>query len=210
MSNMNEITVNEPGREALPAEAGRTSAGPYRPRLSFYHANPRGTGCAIDMELHPAHDQTAGSIWLRAANQMTIGDRRGPNPTYARFDWENRIVVKLDFNDLTKMLQVFRGECESINDGKGLYHQSPKASTTIKLRHLIEPIPGYSLELYRSPRTGGEDSHACILLSPAEALGLSEAITGSLSVICFGIPMVIPRDSSAYAAETKEMRHAAA
>ena len=26
----------------------------FRPRLAIYHANAKGTGCAIKMELHPA------------------------------------------------------------------------------------------------------------------------------------------------------------
>lgn len=33
----------------------------FRPRLALYHANAKGTGCAIKMELHPAHGATDGS-----------------------------------------------------------------------------------------------------------------------------------------------------
>ena len=114
----------------------------YRPKLAFYHASPKGTGCAATLELHPAHDDVDGSIWLCAANQMTIGNRMGPNPTFPRFDWENRICVKLDFNDLCAMLQVFRGECESLEDGRGLFHQSPRGTTKIVLAHSVEPKQG--------------------------------------------------------------------
>ena len=187
-----------------------TPPGTYRPKLAFFHANPRGTGCGVTLELHPAHDDVDGSIWLCVANQMTIGNRMGPNPTFPRFDWENRICVKLDFNDLCAMLQVFRGECESINGDHGLYHRTAKATTKIRLRHLVDPVSGYSLELYKTPAGGGEESHAHLLLSPAEALGLCESIAGAMYLVSFGIPMLVPHDTTAYRREAREVRDVAA
>ena len=183
-----------------------TQAQMHRPNLTFFHPNPKGTGGALRLELHPAHDRVSGSIMMSVANQLTIGDRRGPVPTFPTFDWENKIVVKLDFDDLCKFLQVFRGECESIDGDRGLYHSSPRASTCIKLRHLVDPISGYSLELYRSVRGSAAESRAHIILNSAESHGLCEAIAGSMSVISFGIPMVIPHDTSAYEAEKKARR----
>jgi len=196
--------------KTMEATTPNTGAPAYRPKLAFYHANPRGTGGAVSMDLHPAHDNKDGCIMMRIANQMTVGDRRGPNPTFPRFDWENAIVVKLGFDDLCQMLQVFRGECESVGDGKGLMHATAKAMTTIRLRHMIEPVTGYSLEVYRSSRSGGEESRAHILFSNAEALGICESIAGSMSVISFGIPVVLPHDTAKYEAEQREFRHAAA
>ena len=159
------------------------------------------------MDLHPAHDRVDGSIMVRVANQMTVGDLRGPNPTFPRFDWENAVSVKLDFSDLCKMLQVFRGECESLEEGRGLYHRTARATTKIVLRHLVDPVAGYSFELYRTPAQG-EETRTHILFSPWEALGLAEAIAGSMAVISFGIPVVIPHDTSAYVAENREYRNA--
>jgi len=181
--------------------------GQYRPNLCFYHANQKGTGSAVKMNLHPAHDNTDGSVMLTIANQMTVGDMRAVPPTFSRFDWENSICVKLDFSDLTQMLQVLRGECESINEGKGLYHRSVRGSTIIGLSHLIEPVSGYMLDVSRRAMGGGDEgTRARILFSNAEALGLCEAIAGSLYLICFGIPMLIPHDTSAYKAEARGAR----
>ena len=187
-----------------------TPIGQFRPKLAFYHPTPKGTGGAAEWELHPAHDDTDGSIMLCVANQMTIGNRMGPNPTFPRFDWENKICVKLDFNDLCAFLQVFRGECESINGEHGLVHRSPSGLTRIHLRHLVDPIACYSLELYKTPAGGGEDVRAHILLSPAEALGLCESIAGSMYLISFGIPMLVPHDTSEYRARAREVRDVAA
>jgi len=198
--------------ETKTTETNGTGSGlpAYRPKLAFYHANPRGTGGAVSMDLHPAHGYKEGCIMMRVSNQMTVGNRQGPNPTFPRFDWENAIIVKLGFDDLCQMLQVFRGECESLGEGKGLYHATAKATTTIRLRHLVDAVTGYSLEVYRTSRAGGEESRASILFSNAEALGLCEAIAGSMSVISFGIPVVLPHDTAAYEAEQKEFRNAAA
>lgn len=187
-----------------------SSLGQYRPALTFYHPNAKGTGGAIEMKLHPAHDNVDGSIMLRIANQSAIGDRNSPTSKYARFDWENAICVKLDFNDLCKILQVFRGECESIDGDRGLFHQTSRATTKIQLRHLIEPIAGYSLEVYRNNREGEASSHGHFIITPAEATGLCEGISGSMSVICFGIPMLVPHDTEAYEAQERKFRNASA
>lgn len=187
-----------------------TPIGSYRPKLSFYHPNPKGTGSAMQLELHPAHDRVDGSIMMSVANQMTVGDVRGPNPTYPRFDWENKLTVKLDFADLSKILQVFRGECESLEDGRGLFHRAPGFSTRIVLRHLVDPVPGYSLELYRTPGKGADEVRTHMLINPWEAVGLAESIAGSMAIVSFGIPMLVEHDTSAYEAEVRGMRHGAA
>lgn len=195
-------------QNASQTNTNNTPLGVYRPRLSFYHPNAKCTGCAVKFALHPAHDNVDGSIWLSVANQKSVGDRRGPNPTFARFDWENSINVKLDFSDLCKILQVLRGECESIDDGHGLYHKSVRAATRIVFRHNVEPVQGYSLELYRVPAGDGVEQRAHIMFTSAEALGLCEAISSALYLVGFGIPMLVAHDTSAYEQETKEARRA--
>ena len=160
----------------------------YRPSLVFYKANAKCTGCAMKMELHPAHDQTSGCIMMSLASQKTVGDYRGPNPTFPTFDWENPITVKLDFTDLSKMLQVFRGEYESIEEGRGLVHRSPSGLAYIRLAHLVEPIPGYRLEVEFYAGALRVEKRT-VMLAPYEALGLVAAIESSLGVICFGVPV---------------------
>ena len=158
-----------------------------RPALAFYKANAKGSGCAMKMELHPAHGDTAGCIMMSLASQKTVGDYRGPNPIYPTFDWENPITVKLDFTDLAKMLQVFRGEYESIEEGRGLVHRSPSGLTYIRLAHLVDPIPGYRLDVKLCDGVVIVEQRT-VMLAPYEALGLTAAIESSLGVICFGVP----------------------
>ncbi|MCR5413576.1 MAG: hypothetical protein K6F50_02460 [Kiritimatiellae bacterium] len=204
--------MNEKNNTAAVAEnaATKDEQAWFRPKFALYKPNGKGTGCALKLELHPAHGSVEGSIWAMFASQLTIGDRRAPNPTYPRFDWDNVICVKLGFQDLTRILQVFRGECEAIEDGKGLFHRSPRGTTKIGLRHHVEPNPGYSFEVHRSVGLQAEDSHAHIFIAPNEALGLCSAIENALGVICFGIPVVVERDTSVYRRSVREMDHAKA
>lgn len=193
-----------------PEENKTQAVGRFRPSLTLYHPNAKGTGCALRMSLHPAHDDVSGCIMLTLANQLTAGDARGPNPVFPRFDWENRMTVKLDFDDITRMLQVFRGECESIADGRGLYHSTSAFTTKILLRHSVEPSAGYSLELYRNSRDGKDESRARIFLAPNEALGICCSVESSLGVIAFGIPMLVEHDVSEYRARERNARNATA
>ena len=195
---MNEQN-NDNAFEQTAASATSRQAGQYRPQLAIYHPNGKGTGGAAKIDLHPAHDASAGCLMLKLANQCAVGGQSGGATQFARFDWENAISVKLDFNDICAILQVFGGECESLCDGHGLYHRTARASTKIAMRHIIDPRPGYSLDLYRTSSDGSE-GRTHLMFSQAEAEGLRAAIMGSMSTICFGIPMVIEHDTSAYRA----------
>jgi len=166
-----------------------------RPRFAIYHPNGKGTGCAMKMELHPAHADHDGYIMMCVAAQKTVGEGDGASRKFPTFDWENRIWVKLDFSDICKILQVLRGECESLGDGKGLYHRSARFSTRIVLRHLTEPIQGYSLEIYRDAAgdaDGGRSAH--LVLNPWEALGVGISFENAIGLICFGVPQVMARE----------------
>ena len=199
---MNTIHDNTTPRPAAPA--ART----YRPRLSFYHANAKGTGSALTFELVPACGEIEGCVLAKITSQMTVGDRTGPTPVYPRFDWGNAIPLKLGFTDLSKMLQVFRGECESLEDGRGLFHRSVKGQTRICLRHVVEPFTGYALEVYRSAQPGADDGRAAFLFHPHEALGLTAALESSFGVLCFGVPTAETAPRAA-ARPAEEAAHAA-
>ena len=160
-----------------------------RPTLAFYHANGKGTGSAMKLELYPARvgDLDSGAIYATIARQSSLGDRTSTPPIYPRFDWYNALNVKLDFTDLAKVLQVLRGETESIDEGKGLFHRYADKSQVIKFRHMIEPVCGYSLEVCETSTEYGSESGTYIFLSTAEALGLSLAIEHSFASIAFGV-----------------------
>ena len=157
-----------------------------RPRLVIYHANATNTGSAARFQLHPARDSKDGSIHVLLAKQLTVGGGSTNLPMFPTFDWDCGIEVKLGFADVCALLQVFRGECESVNDGKGLYHRSAMYSTRIVFRHVVEPMNAYSFEVYRTYRDGGVDESAHIMFTSAEALGLGCLLESSMAAMCFG------------------------
>jgi len=174
----------------------------FRPRFAIYHPNGKGTGCAMKMELHPAHGDQDGCIMMCVAPQKTVGDLHGATRKFPTFDWENRICVKLDFADICKMLQVFRGECETLEDGKGLYHRSARHTTRIVFRHMTDPVQGYSLEVYRDTAGHPEDTRSAhLMLNPWEALGVGISFENSIGVICFGIPRTLAHEPRGEAGE---------
>lgn len=158
------------------------------PCLRFYHPNAKGTGCAMVMKLRPADATQDGFIVVSFANQMAVGNPYGDNPTFPTFDWENSVDFVLDFNDLCAILQVLRGETESIHEGRGIFHKYKECCQRIQLRHVIEPACGYSFEVFETPANGGNEKRVHMLLSPAESLGICESISGSMYLIAFGSP----------------------
>lgn len=159
-----------------------------RPRLEFDHPNTRETGCAMVMALSPSDSTQNGFIAVSIANQLTVGNPTGDNPTYPTFDWENSVDFVLDFNDLCAILQVLRGETESIHEGRGIFHKYKECCQRIQLRHVIEPACGYLLEAFETPANGDEEKRVHMLMSPAESLGILESIAGSMYLIAFGSP----------------------
>lgn len=105
------------------------------------------------------------------------------------FDWENKIVVKLDRSDLSQIIQVFRGMRESINDGKGLFHRSANCNTIINLRHELEPRHGYSLTVVRKYPEGSQVAFE-YFFNCDEALTLMLSLEQAMMYVCLGIPYI--------------------
>lgn len=152
-----------------------------RRQLFLYHANAKGNGCAMGVELRPTQKERRGCVVMTFANQIC------QDLMFPRFDWDGAVEVKLYLVDVARVLQVFRGECESICDGKGIYIRSSASGYGVRydVRHVIEPICGYVFEAYRVDASGEETSRR-IALSSAEALALCLALENSMGILAFG------------------------
>jgi hypothetical protein len=159
-------------------------------RVTIAHPNGRGTGSAVRISLHPASGIASGYATFEIARQKTAELSPSGYSTFATFDWGDAITVKMCVSDLAQMLMVFRGQQESIADGKGLFHRSATANAVIKFSHVIEPRPGYCLEVSRRP-FDGELFEAFIVFRPEEALWLSLALEGAMPALVFGVPAVM-------------------
>lgn len=136
------------------------------------HQNAKGTGAMMEMAYRPATDGVEGCLYIGLSPQCN-----------SVFDMSEKIRYKLTPIEAAEILQVLRGECESIRDGKGLCYRSDGISVRLQFRHVIEPVLGYSLELYESM----ERERTCsIFLSYSEALVMSYAIEHALAPMVFG------------------------
>ena len=179
---MTTVPATEPPLEPFPLTPGI-----WPDRTAICHASASGKGSAIRFELHPARGRVAGHIFIEVARQKTVASMQGEVPTFATFDWENKICCKMGLGDLAQMMMVFRGMQESIQDGKGLFHRSAKANTVIKFSHQIEPRPGYMFSASCKP-FDGELRDAFFVFRPEEAVWFSTALEAAMSVLVFGVP----------------------
>lgn len=134
--------------------------------IIMYHLSSRGVGSALRFNLCPIKigDLDSGKIEIAMAPQNGNG-----------FNWADTMCVRLNFDDVARMLMVFRGETESINDGSGI----TSGDSTFNMSHVIEPINGYRMILTMGDRL------AAFMLKPAEALGISLALEHSMDKLVF-------------------------
>ncbi len=178
----------------------------YRPRLSFYHANGKGSGSAAQFEVVPACGERDGAVFLTLAQQKSVasGSAEQGNRQHATFDWHNRLIVKLNFGDLCQLLQVLKGQVASIAEGKGLYHDSRNTTTLINLTRQPEPYAGWALEVSRRGKAEAEAAvRTRIVFNGAEVFGLGVVLEQALGLLAFGIPNDAFYTSSAARAEAE-------
>jgi hypothetical protein len=176
--------------------------------LTFYHANGKGTGSAAQFEVIPASGDREGVIFMTLAQQKSVatGSTEQGTRQHATFDWKNRAIVKLNFNDLCQMLLVFRGLASTIQEGKGLYHDSRNTTTMINVTRQAEPYPGLALEISRRGKNEGDTPlRIRIIFNAAEALGLGAVLEQQLGVIAFGIHKEATLSSGASQVDNDQM-----
>lgn len=134
--------------------------------LKIFHPNSKKTGAVLKFGETPAH------------TVFQIFPQGSPKGGFPDFDWDAGVSFTADWHDLAKMLMVFRGECESLGDGSGMSYPNDAGWSKLMLRHVIEPVHCYAMEIYNL--RDGVESRGIFNLSPAEALGLSLIIEGVL------------------------------
>ena len=153
-------------------------------KLNIYHANAKGTGSALGIELLPAVGSCDGQVILTLANQKAISDGKNGEPTFPQFDHLNGICLCLDPLEVEKIIEVVEGSVESINDGKGIFNVSAGVLSTFKFSHVIDPVCGYRLEIEKS--FNGETFKVGIFLSSSEGNMLAQGFKASMGLLLFG------------------------
>lgn len=160
---------------------------PRNGRVALYHANAKGTGAAMRLELtlNHDHDGRPDCFFLEMANQKTRPCHELNGRQLATFDWENKATVKLDFGDVCEMLTVLTGNQPAAGSKQnGIYHESGNASTIISLNK-SERGAGYVLGISRKTKDGEEVFKGFIVISEAEAIGLRSVLHTGLFFMSF-------------------------
>lgn len=176
-----------PDTEPVPAPAAPQK--PFPPRLVFYHPNAKGTGCAVQFDLHPATADREGVLFAAFANQKSVAsaDRAPGQRQSATFDWTSKINVKLNFSDVCQLLLVLEGRAPSAGNGKGLFHDTGETSTVIHMSRADEPFPGVAFEVSKKRKnTPDAPQRARILFTESESLGLARLFAALLLPLAFG------------------------
>ncbi|MCF7838277.1 MAG: hypothetical protein K9N49_06570 [Candidatus Marinimicrobia bacterium] len=159
--------------------------------LCLYHPNSRGAGSALRLEPRvnrPGEDRY-NCFFLEMAAQKQAARRTADAVSYATFDWERKITVKLDFLDICELLSVLEGKAPQAGGArKGLYHANGTGNTLIAFSRDAER-GGYYLSFSRKKNGADEPQRIAIGLSETEALGLRCIFQTSLFFITF--PMAL-------------------
>ena len=86
-------------------------------KVDIFHPNAKGTGSVLSVEVIPATENLGGKVLLSFAAQMPYEGET----VFPRFDYGNRITISLDPLEVEKLLEVFEGQTEAIEDGKGFF-----------------------------------------------------------------------------------------
>lgn len=157
------------------------SRAPRGERIIFYHPNSKGTGAATRLE--PKVIQGNGDrhtcFFLEMASQKTAASKDAGKSVPATFDWENKITVKLGFEDICHFLAVLEGRADRVGGKRdGLYHGNGQSNALI---HFSKHESGGCL-LALSRKRGDEEEARRIgtVLSDIEATGLRHLFTAGL------------------------------
>lgn len=160
-------------------------------KISIYHPNAKGTGSAFQVEAREAKGGEDGSyvdgrVFLYFAPQSTVGTNEAGTRIPPTFNWEKKLIIRLNMFEVAEIISVFRGMAEDLSEGKGFFHKSAKGQTILTLEYKLEPRVGYWLNISRKA-IEGETQKVGIFLSKTEAFALEMALTGAMPKIAFGI-----------------------
>ena len=178
------------------ADPAAAKAG-FNTHLSFYHANGKNSGFAIQFSVDPATPDRDGALYFSIARQKTVGNASAQGlDRYASFDWQNKASVKLGFLEVAEILMVLGGQASGLSHaGKDvLYHNSPSATTSITFKRAEDPSrPGFLLGVGRTPKADpNARQYYSFVFGPAEALGLRLSLQAQMGLLAFGIPRERP------------------
>lgn len=141
----------------------------------FYKAQKNGKGTALQFK----YNDDKQMVFWELANQSGELNENG----HATFNWENKIILKLDIPDLGRLKSVFEGRL----DGIDFFHKTPKHNTSIKL----EPSKGKDGWAFFVSRQMSEDKSlkkVGMIFTPEEGSIMTAMLNYVIPQIAFTTP----------------------
>ena len=135
----------------------------------YSHINSKGTGCQMVVTPFSAWNGEEGSVKFAFHPQKGI----------IQYD-EDCMEFFCNSEEVAKIIAVFRGMQDNIDEGKGLR----RMGLVMNLEHTINPN-GYRFTIKEN--TDDETKSLSIMLDTYEALELSLALEGVMSKLVFGM-----------------------
>lgn len=135
----------------------------------IYKANKNNTGAALQVDLNIKK----GAVFLECANQRSED----------RFDWENKVTIKLSSSDIGQILEVLEGHTQTIK----LFHQPSKGEykTAQNVKNVALTFTsntrGYNLTV--SQQTTNGIKRVSINISKAEGIVLRILLSSAIKKI---------------------------
>ncbi|HOB72949.1 MAG TPA: hypothetical protein PKG54_00350 [Phycisphaerae bacterium] len=139
----------------------------FNKAFQIYKPRREGGGCASGWELNADKE----AVFLDVAAQ--IGQMEGE--TNARFDWANKLTMKLGVTDIGELLAVLERRQKGIGPSKdgrhrGLFHKTAAGTTTLIFEESLQQ-PGWHLRI-GVQKAGGEVQNLSHSISPGEGATL--------------------------------------
>ena len=171
----------------------KNETGPvWEQKLAIYHPNNKGTGAALQLEprLNRSHTDRYNCFFLDMAAQKSTGETRDGKRVPATFDWEHKLTVKLDFQDICELLAVMEGVQQQAGGKRnGLFHANGSGSTVITFQKNSEN-GGYYLGLSRKNNTSPDAVRIGTTLNAVEAVGLRNILQTGMFFVLFHAHML--------------------
>lgn len=108
--------------------------------------------------------------FLEVASQLPNKDENGND----RFDWDNKIIVKLEIVDIAEILSVLRGLKDQVGSKGSLFHESNNGNKMISFNYNTNNSSYYLRVSHKKPN--GDLQAVQHSISPAEGIILGELL----------------------------------
>lgn len=112
----------------------------YLEAFKIYKPRKSGDGVASQWEFSRKIPETDDKPERAACMFVVFADQIEGEGRLAKFDWPNKVTMKLGITDIGEILSVFTGlqkdvgPKQSDGKGKGIYHETQKGNTILQLK----------------------------------------------------------------------------